>query len=80
MNLLGFVVGNLNIQYSFDNVLFVKTCNKIKYIISEKRDIADSINHNFVEIRIHSYNYLPTEKIVIFHNEIIIIKSVVCKN
>ena len=31
----------------FDNGLFDKICDKIKYFISEKIDIADSINHNF---------------------------------
>ena len=31
----------------FDNGLFDKICDKIKYFISEKIDIADSNNHNF---------------------------------
>ena len=34
----------------------------IKFFISEKSSIADNINHNFGEIRIDSYNYLPIEK------------------
>ena len=46
----------------FDNELFDKIFDKIKYFISEKSSIADNSNHNFGEIRIDSYNYLPVEK------------------
>ena len=49
----------------FDNGLFDKICDKIKYLISEKSGIADSINHNFGETRIDSYNYLPIQKIML---------------
>ena len=45
-----------------------------------KSGITDSINHNFGKIRIDSYNSLPIEKILTFHNVIILIKSVVNKN
>ena len=38
------------------------------------------MNHNFGKIRIDSYNSLPIEKILIFHNVIMLIKSVVNKN
>ena len=31
----------------FDYQLFDKICDKIKYLISEKSGITDSINHNF---------------------------------
>ena len=64
----------------FDNRQFDKICDKIIYLISEKRGIPDSINHKFGEIRIDSYNYLPIEKILTFHNVIILIKSLVNKN
>ena len=60
--------------------LFDKICDKIKYLISEKGGITDSINHNFGEIRIHSYNPLPVEKILTFHNVIILNKSAANKN
>ena len=60
--------------------MFDKICDNIKYLISEKRGIAISINHNFEEIRIDWFNYLPTEKILTFDNVIILIKSVVEKN
>ena len=39
-----------------DYGLFDKICDKIKYLISKKVDIANSINHNFGKIRIDSYN------------------------
>ena len=54
--------------------------NRIKYLISEKSGITDSINHNFARIRIDSFNYLPIEKIWTFQNIIILVKSVVNKN
>ena len=49
-------------------------------ILSEKNDIIDNINHNVSRIRIDSYNSPPTEKILIFHNFVILNKSVVNKN
>ena len=42
--------------------------------------ITDSINHNFARIRCDSCNSLPIEKILIFYNVIIIIKSFVHRN
>ena len=39
----------------------------------------DSINHNFGKIRIDSSNSLPIEKILTFHNVIILIRSVINK-
>ena len=65
---------------SFDNEWFDKICDKIKYLVSEKIGNTDSINHNFGKIRIDSYNYLPIEKILTFHNVIILIKSIVNRN
>ena len=38
-------------------------CDKIKYLISEKSSITDSINHTYARIRIDSSNSLPIEKI-----------------
>ena len=45
-----------------------------------KKGIIDSINHSFARIRIDSYDSLPIEKILNFHNVTILIKSVVNKN
>ena len=64
----------------FDYGLLDKICDKIKYLISKKSGITNSINHNFGRIRIGSYNSLPIKKILTFHNVIILIKSVVNKN
>ena len=58
----------------------MKICDKVKYLISGKSGITDSINLNFGKIRIDSYNSLPIEKILTFHIVIILIKSVVNKN
>ena len=55
-------------------------CDRIRYLISEKSGITDSMNHNFARIRIDSYNYTPIEKILTFHNIIILIKAIVNKN
>ena len=54
--------------------------DKIRYLKSEERGITDGMNHNFAIIRIDSYNSLPIEKALAFHNVIILIKSVVNKN
>ena len=48
--------------------------------ISEKSSITDNINHKFGKIKVDSYNSLPIQKILIFHNMVILIKSVVNKN
>ena len=54
--------------------------NRIRYLISEKGGITDSITYNFAKIRIDSYNSLPIEKILTFHNVVIVIKSLVNRN
>ena len=64
----------------FDCGWFDKICESIKYHISDKVCITDSINHNFGRTRIDSYNSLPIEIILTFHNVIILIKSVVSKD
>ena len=64
----------------FDHGWFDKICDNIKYLISKKSGITDSIYHNIARIRIDFYNSLPIEKILTFHNVMILIKSVVNKN
>ena len=54
--------------------------DRIKHLISENWGTVSSINHNSARIRIDSDNSLPIEKIMTFHNVIILIKSVVNKN
>ena len=55
-------------------------CHEIKYLLSEKGGITDSINQNFARIRIDSDDSLSIEKILTFRNVIILIKSVFNKN
>ena len=50
----------------FDHNQHEKIWDRIRYLISEKSGIADSINHNFPTIRIDSYNSLPIEKYWLF--------------
>ena len=50
----------------FDYSYCDKICDKIKYLISEKSGITDSINHNFGRISIDSYNSLSIEKYWLF--------------
>ena len=45
--------------------------------MNEKSGITDSVNNNFARIRIDSYDSLPTEKTLTFHNVIILIQSVI---
>ena len=61
----------------FNSEMFDKICDKIKYLRSEKSGVTASIKHNFGEIITGSYNSWPIEKILTFHNVIILIKSVV---
>ena len=64
----------------FDLGLFDNICDKIKYLISQKSGIVDSVNHNFGKIRRDLYSSLPVDKTMTFHNVIILIKSVVSYN
>ena len=54
--------------------------NRTRYLITQKSGITDIINHNFARIMIDSYNFLPVEETLTFHNVIIFIKLVVNKN
>ena len=78
----GFIKIHDGIRYLalFDCSWCDEICDRVKYLISEKGGITDGINHNFGRIRTESYNSLPIEKILTFHNIIILIKSVVNKN
>ena len=55
-------------------IKFVKGLNVLQL---KKCDITDNINHNFGKIRVDSSNSLPVERILTFHDVIILIKSVV---
>ena len=70
----GFIIsldGKIKHLVLFDYGLLDKIFDKIKYLISKKTGITNSINYNFGRIKIDSYNSLPIEKILTFHNVII---------
>ena len=62
MDLLYLWMVKLNIQYYLIMGCLLKICDKIKYLISEKRGITNSINYNFGKIKIDSCNSLPIKK------------------
>ena len=63
---LVFLDGKIKHLLLFDYGLFDKICDKIKYLLSKKSGITNSINHNFGKIRIDSYNFLTIKKNVDF--------------
>ena len=72
----GFIIsldGQIKHLILFGYGLFNKVCHKIKYLISKKSGITNSINHNFGLI-------LYQLKILTFHDVIILIKAVVNKS
>ena len=53
---------------------------RIKYLISVKSGITYTIYYNYAKIKVDSYDSLPLEKTMTFHNFIILIKSVFNKD
>ena len=51
-----------------------------KVLVIMKKGFKNSIDRNFARITIDSYSSLPIEKILTFHNVIILIKSIVNNN
>ena len=49
---------------------------RIRYLVSVKSGITYIISHNYAKIKVDSYNSLPLEKTITFHNVIILIKLV----
>ena len=49
---------------------------KIRYLIGVKNGITNMISHNYAKIKLDSYDSLPLEKTITFHDVIILIKSV----
>ena len=65
----GFIIsldGKIKHLILFDYGLFNKICDKIKYLISKRSGITNSINQNFGKIRIDSYNSLSIKKNIDF--------------
>ena len=63
--------------YGIMSRIYNKIFDRFNYHINKKGDTTDSINYNFARIRIDSYNSLPIEKALTFHNVMMLIKSVV---
>ena len=61
----GFIIsldGEIKHLILFDYRLFNQIFNKVKYLITRKSGITNSITYNFGKIRIDSYNSLPIKK------------------
>ena len=50
--------------------------NSIRYLIVVKISITYVISHNYAKIKVDSYDSLPLEKTLTFHNVIIFTKSI----
>ena len=55
------IYGGMRYLVLYDYKRYKAIYDRIIYLISEKINIADSINHNFARIRINSYNSLPIQ-------------------
>ena len=64
----------------FGNKKYDFIYNRIRYLIGVKSGITYVISHNYVKIKVDSYDSLPLEKIMAFHNVIILIKSLFNKD
>ena len=53
--------------------------NRIRYFVWVKSGITYVISHNYTRIKVDSFDYLPLEKTLTFHDVIIHIKSVLIK-
>ena len=57
----GFINDGIKYLVLFGHSWYDEICDRIKYLISGKSGITDSINRNFARIRIDSHNSLPIE-------------------
>ena len=74
-------MGSIPLFIRFDEIDgFIKIYDGIRYLVLLSYlydEICNRIKYNFAKIRIDLYNSLPIEKMLTFHNVIIIIKSFV---
>ena len=54
--------------------------NRIRYLIGLKSGITCVISHDYAKMKVDSYDSLPLEETLNFHNCIILIKSVFNKD
>ena len=53
--------------------------NRIRYLIGVKSGITTVNYHSYARIKVDSYDSLPLEKTLTFHNVILLIKSALIK-
>ena len=67
----------INVEdFDFGNILIDSIYKRIKYLISVKSDITCIISHSYMKVKVDSYDSLPQEKTMTFHNVMIFLKSV----
>ena len=67
----------INVEdFDFGNILIDSIYKRIKYLISAKSDITCIISHSYMKVKVDSYDSLPLEKTMTFHNVMIFLKSV----
>ena len=54
--------------------------NRIRCLISQKSNITYAFSHNYAEVKIDFYDFLPLEKTLTLHSVIILIKLVLNKD
>ena len=59
---------------------YVSIDNRIRYLTGVGSIITYVVSYNYLKIKVDSYNFLPLEKTLTFHNVIILIKSVFNKD
>ena len=64
----------------FESVKYDLICNRVRYLIGEKRGIKFSVSHIRQKIHLYPYDFLPLKKTMTFHNVIILIKTVFNKD
>ena len=73
-----FCFGSISNGFSAAESSFIY--NRIRYLISLKSDIKYVFSHYYAKTKVDSYDSLPTEKRLILHNVVILIKSVLNKD
>ena len=63
----------------FESEQYDSIYQRIRYLVSVKSDITYTVSHNYATIKVDSCVSLPLEKIMTFHNVIILINSVLKK-
>ena len=80
MDLLEFTVELARHSVLFGAEKYDFIYNRIRHLIREKSGITYIISHNYAKLNVDSYDSLPLEKILTFHNVVILIKSVFNKD